>query len=166
MVGLEPGYWVALCLRKGAAPLRVAVGRVQAVDDRGVRVTLLDWLVMSDCGFDMFVPWAAVTSALVATPGHDTGAFFTKAARWQKAMADAPADADESPLSAAPTLTSACQGWLEGRIAAGPVPVATIRDEAVQQGWSSVTLYRAKKSLDVVESSKDGRKQWSLRRPL
>jgi hypothetical protein len=66
---LYPGFWAALTLRAGTAPLRCYVGVVQSVDAHGVRITLVDWLMGSATGFDVFVPWSNLESALVANSG-------------------------------------------------------------------------------------------------
>ena len=54
---LKPGWWRALTLHRDTAPLRSYVRKVQQVDDRGMRITMIDWLdgTASDC--DFFVPW-------------------------------------------------------------------------------------------------------------
>jgi hypothetical protein len=87
---LEPGYVVALTLRADAAPLRAYVGEVQTVDERGVRLTLIDWLIGSFCSWDLFAPWEQITSALVATPDHDVTHFDQAAGNWQTWMDDRP----------------------------------------------------------------------------
>src|SRR5260221_10271229 len=81
-----PGYWVAVCLHPGAAPIRVYVGQIQAVDERGVRLTLIDWLVGQACGDDFFAPWSSIASSLMATPEHDLGLFLKAAGKFQTAM--------------------------------------------------------------------------------
>lgn len=85
-MGLAPGYWVALVLVEGAAPLRCYVGQVQAIDERGVRLTLVDWVVGIPAGWDFFAPWPSILSALVATPQHDVKRFGERAAKWQEQM--------------------------------------------------------------------------------
>ncbi len=87
---LEAGWWVALTLRPGAAPLRCYVGEVQAVDDRGVRITLVDWVTGRAVGNDLFAPWAEISAALVCTPDHDRGLFGEDARRWQALMGSTP----------------------------------------------------------------------------
>ena len=52
------------------------VGEVQAVDNRGVRLTLIDWFVGSFSGWDVFVPWLEIKEAWIATPEHDKGLFL------------------------------------------------------------------------------------------
>lgn len=83
---LEVGYAVALTLKADAAPSRAYVGRIEAIDERGVRLTLVDWLMGMFCGWDLFVPWEQIASALVATPDHDVKAFGDSAADWQTRM--------------------------------------------------------------------------------
>lgn len=93
-ITLEPGYIVALTLKPDTAPLRSYVGQVQAIDERGVRLTLVDWFVGSFSNWDLFVPWTSITSALVATPDHDTANFGDAASAWQTRM-DNPGEAEE-----------------------------------------------------------------------
>lgn len=83
---IEVGFWVALALEEGSAPLRSYVGEVQALDCRGVRLTLIDWIFGAMLGSDMFVPWDRITAALIATEDHDKGMFVREASQWQKAM--------------------------------------------------------------------------------
>jgi hypothetical protein len=83
---LQPGWWVALTLAAGSAPLRCYVGEVQAVDERGVRITLVDWLLGMACGFDLFVPWRNIESALVGTDQHSLDHFGDEAGKWQTRM--------------------------------------------------------------------------------
>lgn len=42
---VQKGFWVACTLKPGSAPLDVYVGQVQDVDARGLRITLVDWLI-------------------------------------------------------------------------------------------------------------------------
>lgn len=84
---LEPGYWVAMVVREGAEPgTGVYVGVVQAVDPRGVRLTLIDWIIGTACGWDLFVPWPDIRCCLIATPEHDVEHFGKAGAEWQEAM--------------------------------------------------------------------------------
>jgi hypothetical protein len=80
---LQKGFFVALTLRHGAAPLDVYVGQVQAVDERGVRITLIDWIIGTASGWDFFAPWASIESALVGTPDHSLP-FGDDAGKWQE----------------------------------------------------------------------------------
>jgi len=83
---LGVGHWVALTLPEGVAPLRSYVGQVQATDEYGVRITLVQWLTGTATGYDLFVPWEHIQSALVATPEHDIEGFAESAGRWQSAL--------------------------------------------------------------------------------
>lgn len=83
---LDIGYWVAVVLPAGTAPLRCYVGEVQAVDSQGIRLTLVDWLTNTADSWDLFVPWHHVEAALIATPAHDLTYFFQQAALWQERM--------------------------------------------------------------------------------
>jgi hypothetical protein len=56
---LAIGDLVALTL--SASPERIYVGEVQVVDERGVRLSLVD-------SWDVFVAWEQIAWALVATP--------------------------------------------------------------------------------------------------
>jgi hypothetical protein len=88
---IEPGYWVALTLKPNVAPLRCYVGVVQAMDERGLRITLIDWMVGTASGFDMYAPWENITAALVATPVHSIDLFGDDASLWQKMSKELPA---------------------------------------------------------------------------
>jgi len=83
---IEIGYWMAVTLPKDTAPLRCYVGQVQAVDEHGIRLTLVDWFAGRATGFDLFVPWSNIESALIATPDHSTEYFGQEAEKWQTAM--------------------------------------------------------------------------------
>ncbi|RBQ20473.1 hypothetical protein DP939_11910 [Spongiactinospora rosea] len=80
----EPGFVVALRVREGAAPLRSYVGKVQAADEHGVRVTLADWLVGGFVSHDLFVPWANIEVAYIATEDYTPGE--GELGRWQEAL--------------------------------------------------------------------------------
>jgi hypothetical protein len=79
---LKPGWWVALTLHRDAAPLRSYVGKVQQVDDRGVRITMIDWLDGTASDYDLFVPWPSIASAMVATDEQDLTQFEERAGQW------------------------------------------------------------------------------------
>src|SRR5918911_1451992 len=94
MATIEVGYWIATTLKKDTAPLRCFVGQVKAVDEHGIRVTLIDherytttnYGLFTD--YDLFIPWANLESALVVTRLHDEDKylFCRDASRWQDAM--------------------------------------------------------------------------------
>jgi hypothetical protein len=52
----------------------------------GVRITLADWIVGKPTGYDLFVPWTNLESALIATPAHSVRDFAKEAAKWKKRM--------------------------------------------------------------------------------
>ena len=83
---VKVGYHVAMIVKPDAAPLKCYVGEVQAVDERGVRLTLVDWLIDEAVGYDMFAPWESITSMLICTPEHDLSHFGDHAAKWQDRM--------------------------------------------------------------------------------
>jgi hypothetical protein len=85
---VQVGYWAAVALQPNAAPLRCYVGQVEAIDSRGVRLTLVDWLSGTPSGWDVFAPWEQITSMLIATPAHDVPAFREAAGTWQTRMND------------------------------------------------------------------------------
>jgi hypothetical protein len=89
---LHPGWWVALTLRADTAKLRVYVGQVQALDDRGVRITLIDWFVGSASSWDFFAPWDSIVSTLIATDEHEHAGFGEAASSWQSDMNEDPAE--------------------------------------------------------------------------
>jgi hypothetical protein len=81
---LAPGFWVALTLAPDTAPSRCYVGQIQTIDAHGARITLIDWINGRSVGWDLYVPWANILSALVATPDHDIENFGKSAAKWQE----------------------------------------------------------------------------------
>ena len=82
-VELKPGWWVAITLKEDVAPLRCYVGQVQFVGKRGVRITLVDWLLGQALSWDLFVPWGQMGPVLIATEEHDSEAFGDAAMAWQ-----------------------------------------------------------------------------------
>jgi hypothetical protein len=83
---LKPGWWVAVALKPGTAPLRSYVGQIEAIDARGMRLTLVDWLIGTASGWDLYIPHGNLESALVATEKHDVKAFGEAAGKWQTQM--------------------------------------------------------------------------------
>jgi hypothetical protein len=83
---IAAGFWVALTLREGTAPLRSYVGEVQAVDGNGIRLTLIDWISLTMSGSDLFVPWSNIEAALIATPEHNPEMFVEQAKAWQNSV--------------------------------------------------------------------------------
>lgn len=83
---LSVGDYVAATVRAGTAPLRNYVGRIEAVDDRGIRLTLMDWLVSSAIGNDLFVPWSSLETTLVDTSGGGRETFLASAKNYQSRM--------------------------------------------------------------------------------
>jgi hypothetical protein len=83
---LKPGYWVAATLKPGTAPLRCYVGQIQAIDEKGIRLTLIDWITGMATNFDLFIAHESLESALVATGEHDLREFGERAGKWQEAQ--------------------------------------------------------------------------------
>jgi hypothetical protein len=77
------GYAVAPALVPDTSPLRCYVGQVEEPDEHGVRICLIDWVLNEFRGFDVFVPWENVQSALVATDEHDMIQWFETTEKWQ-----------------------------------------------------------------------------------
>lgn len=94
---LREGYWVALTLHEGVAPLTCYVGQVEEVDEQGVRLTLVDWMLGAAMGLDLFVPWREIRVALVATPDHSMDKFLDDAAKWQTAVLKSTEAAEKEP---------------------------------------------------------------------
>ena len=55
-----------------------------------------------------------------------------------------------------------CMDWLGDLLAKGPVPSATIRDQAERKGIANGTLYRAKKVMKLADFRKGGLKVWGV----
>ena len=89
---LKVGDWVAITLPKDTAPLRCYVGQIDAMGDRGVRLTLIDWMTGDAQGFDLFVRWENIESALVCTDEHNETLFGDAASKWQGFMCGAGED--------------------------------------------------------------------------
>ena len=85
-VALEPGWFVAVTLKPGTAPLRSYVGQIQAIDARGIRITLVDWISGRTANWDLYIPHSNLESALVATEQQDAKGFAGAAGTWQKEM--------------------------------------------------------------------------------
>ena len=84
---LQVGYAVALTAKEGVAPFRCYVGQIEAIDQRGVRLTLMDWFAGAFTGNDLFVPWSNIDSCLVCTENHDLGLFLKRGApKFQEQM--------------------------------------------------------------------------------
>lgn len=85
---LQTGYWVAITLKENTAPLPCYVGQIEAIDEHGLRITLIDWFIGMATSWDFFAPWESITSALVCTPDHDTTNFGESAGKWQTQMGE------------------------------------------------------------------------------
>lgn len=73
---VEEGQWMAIALHdRSVCP----VGRVQAVDTYGVRLTSLDWQSGEIGGLDAVVPWSAIAHMLAAPAEHDRQTFLAAA---------------------------------------------------------------------------------------
>lgn len=81
---LKAGWWVVLTLHRDTAPLRSYAGQVKDVDDRGVRVGVIDWRAGTASDFDLFVPWTSIASAMVVTDPASLPQFEERAGQWQR----------------------------------------------------------------------------------
>jgi len=85
---IQSGYCVAISLLPGTAPQNCYIGRVEAVDEYGIRVDLVHWDdkldMMGGYTESLFVPWVNISSILVSTERQPTRRFLTdKAPKWQ-----------------------------------------------------------------------------------
>jgi hypothetical protein len=67
---LEQGWGVAIILKQPVNESACYVGEVQAVDDLGIRITAMDWLVEEPVGMDWWFPWSAIAAIEVSTDKH------------------------------------------------------------------------------------------------
>ena len=85
---IRPGYYVALFMVPETAPCSSYIGLVQAADEYGIRINLVDWDNELDrirrLTEDLFVPWFSITSMLVCTDEEPKMRFVRdKAPAWQ-----------------------------------------------------------------------------------
>jgi len=85
---IRPGYFVAISLIPGTAPCNCYIGLVQAADEFGIRVNLVEWDDELDgvkkYTEDLFVPWINITSMLVCTEEEPVRRFVRdKAPTWK-----------------------------------------------------------------------------------
>lgn len=85
---LKVGWWAAITLKAGTAPLRCYVGKIEAVDAESMRLTLVDWISGMAAGYDFWVPRRNIESMLLATEEHDLDGFGEHAGGWQTEMGD------------------------------------------------------------------------------
>ena len=69
---VKVGWGVSVVLKEPVADLGCYVGEVRYVDDRGIRITLMDWMIGECLGHDFWVPWSNVLAMQVKTD-QDTG---------------------------------------------------------------------------------------------
>jgi hypothetical protein len=84
---LQCGWWVVLTLERDTAPLRSYAGQIKDLDDRGLRVAMIDWSDGSTSNGELFVPWSSIMSAMVISDVADLAQFEERAAHWQRACA-------------------------------------------------------------------------------
>jgi hypothetical protein len=71
---MRAGWHVLVVLKQPLyGDMRCFVGEVQAVDVRGVRITLIDWFTGFFSGADMWFPWDGIAAIETYTDQHDLG---------------------------------------------------------------------------------------------
>jgi hypothetical protein len=80
---LKVGDQVALVLKEERAPQRCYFGVITEMDDRGLRLNLLDCHVGSPLKCSFFAPWDSIASALIAAPEQSRESFELNAAEFQ-----------------------------------------------------------------------------------
>ena len=58
------------------------VGAVQEVDELGLRMTAIDWIVGTFTGMDEWIPWRSIERITVQTPEHKPERGYWE--RWQE----------------------------------------------------------------------------------
>lgn len=70
---------------------------------------------------------------------------------------------DDTPDRGPPTKVRECMDWLADRLAASPVRVSQVRDDAEQSGFSAGLLYKAVKAAGIKQTEdSQGYKWWGL----
>jgi hypothetical protein len=87
---LESGWVVCVALTRPIGANVCYVGEVQAVNERGIRITAIDWIIGSFTGADFYFPWDNIDGLEIFTRDHDLsgvdlGAIQT---RWNDARKD------------------------------------------------------------------------------
>lgn len=67
---LEAGWGVAIILRRPINGNACYVGEVQACDDRGIRISAMDWLIGMCVDMDWWFPWTDIAAMEVSTDQH------------------------------------------------------------------------------------------------
>lgn len=73
------------------------VGIIEAVDERGIRITLIDWIVGRFCNWDRYFPWRRIDEVRVATHHHYIIEFLKDIRR--RTQPSAPSEAPEATSS-------------------------------------------------------------------
>lgn len=84
--GIATGFYAVIVVKPGITPERCYIGVVQATDDKGLRLTLIDWDVKAFESWDLYVSWENIDSAMVATPQHSAQKFLEDAMKWVRAF--------------------------------------------------------------------------------
>jgi hypothetical protein len=89
---LKVGWLVAVTLREGTSPRRCYAGKIQAIDERGIRLAVFDDRAEEESsltGFGLFIPHANIDSALVAAEDDDLKRFEKAALSWRLGLSGA-----------------------------------------------------------------------------
>jgi hypothetical protein len=81
---LAAGCVVALALREPIGDCACYVGEVRAVDERGVRITLVSWSSHKFDGLDFFAPWTNILGMHLATQDYDHSQVWEQFAELQR----------------------------------------------------------------------------------
>ena len=73
---MKEGWFVAIH-HEPAYPgaIGCVVGQIQQVDERGIRITHIDWLTGDCTGMDHWIPWSGIREMVVATDQHHPQTF-------------------------------------------------------------------------------------------
>jgi hypothetical protein len=82
---LQAGYVAEIVVSHAG---RSFVGEVEAIDDRGVKILLYDWVLNGFVGDGLFVPWREITLMYIADDRHDLDEFLDRAAKREKERAE------------------------------------------------------------------------------
>ena len=90
---IRPGYFVAISLMPGTAPANCYIGLVQAADEYGLRINMVEWDNELDgvkkYTEDLFIPWININSMLVCTEEEPVRRFVKDRAPAWKAQVEA-----------------------------------------------------------------------------
>lgn len=92
---LEVGWAIAVVMERPIGTGYCHVGEVQAIDERGFRITLMDWVVGQFIHDDFYIPWSNVRGMSICTDDHDFGLWSKDIGDYQKRINEARRDGRE-----------------------------------------------------------------------